>query len=181
MSTIEQLALQGSVDTNHSAQIFRSKLLQVRNQQIRDIMSDYMNVACRMEYVATVCGVDFINDAKADNINAAWYSLESMEKPVIWIVNNMESEDGFDKIVPLLQKKVKAVILLGHTNTMPSVFSNYVERVYKADQIEDAVEWAYTIGTQGDAVLFSPANDRYAVYENYQQQGEMFASVVKRL
>jgi UDP-N-acetylmuramoylalanine--D-glutamate ligase len=181
MSTIEQLASQGNVHANRNALLFRNQLLQVRNQHIRDIMSDYRHVACRMEYVATVCGIDFINDAKADNLNAAWYSLESMEKPVIWIVNNVDAEEGFDKIVPLLRKKVKAVILLGQTGSLPSVFSNYVERVYKANQIEDAVEWAYAIGIQGDAVLFSPAGGEYSALEDYKQQGYMFSSIVKKL
>jgi len=135
-----------------------------------------------MEYVATVCGIDFINDVKADNLNAAWYSLESMTKPVIWIVNNVEpAGEEFEKILPLLRKKVKAVILLGHDNNLPSFFSAYVERVYKAAQIEDAVKWAYTIGVGGDAVLFSPANNVYSFHEDYKQQGEIFSTTVKKL
>jgi len=181
MSTIEQLALQGGTDVNYNAQLFNERLIRVRNQHIRDIMSDHFQSACRMEYVATVCGIDFINDVKADNLNAAWYSLESMTKPIIWIVNNMEADAEFEKIVPLLRKKVKAVILLGHDNNLPSFFSNYVERVYKAAQIKDAVEWAYTIGTRGDAVLFSPADGEYCFNESYEQQGEMFSETVKKL
>jgi UDP-N-acetylmuramoylalanine--D-glutamate ligase len=179
MSTIDQLALQGSVDTNYSAIMFQHQLLQVRNQQIRDIMSDYWHVACRMEHVATVCGIDFINDAKADNLNAAWYSLESMIKPVIWIVNSVKTGEGFEKIAPLLRKKVKAVILLEHTNNLPSIFSNYIERVYKAGNIEHAVELAYTVGIQGDAVLFSPAVGGHD--EEYKQTGGLFSAAVKRL
>jgi len=179
MSIIEQLALQGSVDMSLSAQLFNERLVHVRNQHIRDIMSDCFRSSCRMEYVATVCGIDFINDAKADNLNAAWYSLESMTKPVIWITNSMEAEAGFEKIAPLLRKKVKAVILLGHADNLPSVFSNYVERVYKAGNIEHAVELAYTVGIQGDVTLFTPANDGYN--EDYKQRGDQFAFAVKRL
>ena len=179
MNTIEKLALQGSFDTNHSAILFNNRLLDVRNQHIRDIMSDNLHASCRMEHVATVCGIDFINDARAGNLNAAWYSLESMIKPVVWVVNNVDAENGFEKIVPLLRKKVKAIILLGHTNNLPSVFSNYVERIYKAENIEHAVELAYTVGTHGDAVLFSPAAGGY--HEDYKQKGETFSSAVKRL
>ena len=179
MSTIDQLALQGSVDMNHSALLFQNQLLQVRNQHIRDIMSDYFHVACRMELVATVYGIDFINDAKADNLNAAWYSLESVTKPIIWIVNSMKTGEGFEKIARLLRKKVKAVILLDHTDNLPSIFSNYIERVYKARNIEHAVELAYTVGVQGDAVLFSPAAAEYD--EDYKQKGELFSTAVKKL
>jgi UDP-N-acetylmuramoylalanine--D-glutamate ligase len=179
MSTIDQLALQGSVDMDYSAMLFNERLLRVRNQHIRDIMSDYLYVACRMELVATVCGIDFINDAKANNLNAAWYSLENMTKPVIWIVNNIGYKEGFEKIIPLLKDKIKVIILLGNQNGSSSVFSDYVERVYKAGNIEHAVELAYTVGIQGDAVLFSPAADGYD--EDYKQTGGLFSAAVKRL
>jgi UDP-N-acetylmuramoylalanine--D-glutamate ligase len=179
MSTIEQLVSQGSVDMNHNAMLFNERLLYARHQHIREIMSDYWHVASRMEHVATVCGIDFINDAKADNLNAAWYSLENMTKPVIWIVNNVKTSEGFDKIARLLRKKVKAVILLGHTDNVPSIFSNYIESVYKASSIEHAVELAYTVGFQGDAVLFSPAAGEYN--EDHEQTGRLFSAAVKRL
>jgi UDP-N-acetylmuramoylalanine--D-glutamate ligase len=176
MSTVEKLALQGSINADDSILLFQNQLINLRHQHIREIMSD---VPCRMEHVATVCGIDFINDAKADNLNAAWYSLESMTKPVIWIVNNMEADRRLEKIVPLLRKKVKAVILLGGQNSLSSVFSDHVERVYKAQHIEHAVELAYTVGTQGDAVLFSPAGGGYD--EDYRKKGELFATAVKKL
>lgn len=179
MTTIEQLSLQGNVNTYNNALLFQNQLLRVRNQHIRDIMSDYVHVPCRMEYVATICGIEFINDAKAGNINAAWYSLESMTKPVIWIVNHGEVGEEFQKIVPLLRQKIKAVILLGYTNNLPSVFSNYVERVYRADHIEHAVELSYVVGKQGDAVLFCPAVNGYD--EDYKQKGKIFSDAVKRL
>ena len=179
MSTIEQLALQGSANTSYDTLLFNERLVHVRNQHIRDILSDCLHTSCRMEYVATVCGIDFINDAKAVNLNAAWYSLESMTKPVIWIVNSMDADAGFEKIAPLLRKKVKAVILLGHADNLSSVFSNYVERVYKAGNIEHAVQLAYTVGIQGDTVLFTPATG--GDNENYKQRGDSFAVAVKRL
>jgi UDP-N-acetylmuramoylalanine--D-glutamate ligase len=179
MSTIEKLALQGSFNMDNSMLLFRDQLVHIRKQHIRDIVSDYLHAPCRMEHVATICGIDFINDAKADNLNAAWYSLERMEKPTVWIVNNMEVKEGFEKIIPLLQKKVKAVILLGGQNILSSVFSNYVERVYKAQHIEHAVELAYTIAIPGDAVLFSPAGGGYD--EDYKQKGELFSITVKKL
>ena len=179
MNTIERLALQGNVNTYNSTLLFQNKLLYVRNQHIRDIMSDYVRVSCRMEHIATVCGIDFINDTKADSLNAVWYSLESMTKPIIWIVNNMEVKSGFEKIIPLLKKKVKSVILLGHQNGASSVFSDYVERVYRAENMEHAVELSYTVGIQGDAVLFAPASD--GQNKDNEQKGELFSAVVKRL
>ena len=129
MNTVEKLELQNGVNMENRALLFQKRLVNLRHQHIRDIMSDYIHVSGRMEYVATVCGVDFINDTKADNLNAVWYSLESMTKPVIWIIAPPSPPEGggvaphihlfggdwagFEKIVPLLKKKVKAVILLG--------------------------------------------------------------------
>ena len=179
MSTIEKLALQGNVNMDERVLLFREQLLQVRNQNIRDIVSDFSPAPCRLELVATICGIDFINDTKAGNINALWYSLESMTKPTILIVNNMEVKDGFSKIIPLLQTKVKAVILLDAQSNMSSFFTNYVERVYKAQNIEHAVEMAYTISLPGDAVLFSPACSGYD--DDYIQKGELFSTTVKKL
>jgi UDP-N-acetylmuramoylalanine--D-glutamate ligase len=179
MSTIEKLALQGSVNMDNSTLLFHDQLVHVRKQHIRDIVSDYLHAPCRMEHVATICGIDFINDARADNLNAAWYSLESMTKPIIWIVNNIEIKEDIGKIIPLLQNKVKAVILLNGQNSTASVFSNYVERIYKAQHIEHAVELAYTIGIPGDAVLFSPSGGEHD--EDYKQKGELFSITVKKI
>ena len=178
MCTIEKLALQGNVDLDYSAMMFQNHLVHIRNQHIREIVSDCIRVSGRMEYVATVCGIDFINDTKAHTLNAAWYSLESMTKPVIWIVNNMEVGEEFGKIVPLLKKKVKSVIVLGGGNGALSLFSDYVERVYTANHIEDAVELAYTIGKQGDTVLFSLAG---GYDEEHKQKGKLFTETVKKL
>jgi UDP-N-acetylmuramoylalanine--D-glutamate ligase len=179
MNTIEKLALQGTADMDNSVLLFQNHLVHVRNQNIKDIVSDYIHVAGRMEHVATIGGIDFINDVKANNINALWYSLESMTKPVIWIVNNMEATAEFEKIVPLLRRKVKAVILLAGQNSISSVFFNYVERVYRAYDIEHAVELSYTVGLPGDAVLFSPSGDSFN--EDYEQKGALFSAAVKKL
>ena len=168
MNTVEKLALQSDVNMDNSILLFQNRLVNLRHQHIRDIMSDYLHVSGRMEHVVTVCGIDFINDTKADNLNATWYSLESMTKPVIWITAPPSPPEGGDveKIIPLLKKKVKAVILLDDSapNTLvsnvahrTSQITNYVDRVYTAHHIEHAVELAYTVGIPGDAVLFSPA------------------------
>jgi UDP-N-acetylmuramoylalanine--D-glutamate ligase len=176
MSTIEKLALQGGVDMDNSILMFQNHLLHVRNQHIREMVSDYIHVSGRLENVATVSGIDFINDSKADNLNAVWYSLESMTKPVIWIVNDVEINEKFEKIIPLLRKKVKAVILLNGQNSLSSHFSGYVERVYKAHHIEHAVELAHTVGMRGDAVLFS-----FVGSKNHNQTGKSFSNAVKNL
>jgi len=135
MNTVEKLALQNGVDMDNSILLFQNRLVNLRHQHIREIMSDYLHVSGRMEHVVTVGGIDFINDTKADSLNATWYSLENMTKPVIWITDlryetcdmRFETNDiefnvahrtshiaspSFEKIIPLLKKKVKAVILL---------------------------------------------------------------------
>lgn len=182
--TLEKLALQGNPDFNRQMNAsFAEKLIHARKQSIRDIFSDYTNVSNRLEHVATIFGMDFVNDAKASNVNAVWYALESIEKPVIWIVNEMNEESSeFEKLFPLIRSKVKTIILLSNTPTKPSHFlGDYVENLYKVNTIDLAVELAYTIGAAGDAILFSPASEDGCCYDSYTKGGEIFKNAVKSL
>jgi UDP-N-acetylmuramoylalanine--D-glutamate ligase len=179
--TLEKLALQGYRDPFGDVASFRGKLVSLRKQYIREIMSDYIQVEKRLEYIASVCGIDFINDANACSFNASWYSLENMHKPVIWIVNNVASASTFDRLIPLIHSKVKAVIVLSQEILRRSAFSDHVERVYQMEQIEDAVSLAYTIGKSGDAVLFSPANSNKLCFFNENQKIDRFVQAVKNL
>ncbi|MDR0364487.1 MAG: hypothetical protein LBH92_05670 [Bacteroidales bacterium] len=182
--TLEKLASQGILDfENQFMENIERKLVHAHRQTIRDIFSDYIHVSDRIEYVATIFGMDFINDAKSLSANAAWYTLESIEKPIIWIINEInETDDDFEKIIPLIRKKVKAIILLGHKSAHTSHFlADHVEGIYRLKNIEQAVEFAYTIGDHGDAIVFSSMTEDCLHVKNFHDAALQFKRAVKGL
>lgn len=182
--TLEKLAAQGDVNfEKRFTDNIERKLGAARRQTIRDTFSDYLHTKDRIEYVATIIGMDFINDAKTLNANAAWYTLESVEKPIIWIINEVDEwDDDFKKIIPLVRQKVKTLILLGYKSAFASHFlADHVEEVYRLKDMEQAVELAYTIGEHSDAVVFSSMREEGSCFENWRDAASQFKKAVKAL
>jgi UDP-N-acetylmuramoylalanine--D-glutamate ligase len=132
--------------------------------------------------VATIHGIDFINDSKATNINSTWYALESANKPVIWIVGGLDKGNDYSKLTELAAHKVKAIICLGVDNTrIAEVFSGVVEDIYETQSVQDAVNWSYRLADDGEMVLLSPACASFDLFKNYEDRGNQFKKAVKGL
>lgn len=181
--TIEQLALQGKHNSyNSMAAGISAKLLQIRKETIKQCLSDFQNIAHRLEYVANVHGVSYYNDSKATNVNATWYALESMDRPVIWIAGGIDKGNNYAQLLPLVREKVKALICLGTDNSkLIEAFSNVVEIVSTADSASEAVFIASNIATNNDVVLLSPACASFDLFESYEDRGNQFRNAVKAL
>jgi len=181
--TIEELALQGKHNVyNAMAASIASRIVDVRKDIVRESMTDFVNAEHRLEFVATINGIEFINDSKATNVNSTWYALESMVKPVVWIVGGVDKGNDYNQLIDLAKSKVKAIVCLGTDNQkIIDIFSSVVETIVEAKSAKEAVAHSYQIGKKGDVVLLSPACASFDLFENYEDRGMQFKGAVRSL
>jgi UDP-N-acetylmuramoylalanine--D-glutamate ligase len=181
--SIHKLALQGKHNLfNSMASGIAGKVLEIRKEIIRESLSDFQNVEHRLEFVAKINGIDFINDSKATNVNSTWYALETFQRPVIWIAGGVDKGNDYDMLKDIVSDKVKAIICLGTDNTkIINAFTGVVETIVETTSALDAVKIAYSIGKKGDTVLLSPACASFDLFENYEDRGRQFKQAVKSL
>lgn len=154
----------------------------LRKEEIRQSLSDFKSLEHRLESVTKVRGVEFVNDSKATNVNSTWYALESMNKPVIWIAGGIDKGNDYSVLVPLVQKRVKALICLGADNTpLHAAFGKSVDIMVNTSTMHDAVRMAYQLGNPGDVVLLSPACASFDLFENFEDRGRKFKDEVIKL
>lgn len=143
---------------------------------------DFQNVEHRLEYVATIGGVEYINDSKATNVNSTWYALESMEKPIVWIVGGVDKGNEYEALLPMVKEKVKVIVCLGIDNTkIHSAFGKHVDLMLNTTSAEEAVKVAQRFAAKGDVVLLSPACASFDLFANYEDRGCQFKAAVKNL
>jgi len=180
--SIQKLALQGKHNINNSmAASIISQVLDIRNDVVRESMSDFQNVEHRLENFSTIYGVEYINDSKATNVNSTWYALESMAHPTAWIVGGVDKGNDYSQLTELVKSKVKFIIALGKdVENIHAEFGDLVE-VYNAADMGEAVGIAYRFTEKGDSVLLSPACASFDLFDNYEERGNMFKSIVRSL
>lgn len=181
--TLEELALQGKHNAyNSMAASITSKLIEIRKDTIKQCLTDFQNVEHRLEHVATIHGIEFVNDSKATNVNSAWYALESMCDEVIWIAGGIDKGNDYESLRSMVSEKVKAIVCLGNDNSkIHEAFADLVEDIYDTDSATDAVKTAYALAEDGDAVLLSPACASFDLFENYEDRGVQFKDAVNSL
>jgi UDP-N-acetylmuramoylalanine--D-glutamate ligase len=181
--TIEQLALAGKHNVyNSMAASMAASIVDIRKDIIRESLEDFTNVEHRLEFVATVNGIEFINDSKATNINSAWYALESMQKPTVWIVGGQDKGNNYEELSELVNEKVKAIVCLGLDNKkIIKAFKNSVEMIMEASSATEAVAMAYKLASKDDVVLLSPACASFDMFKNYEDRGVQFKTAVRGL
>ena len=159
-----------------------ARVLEIRKDVVRESLSDFQNVEHRLEHVAMVHGIEFINDSKATNVNSTWYALESMDKPVIWIVGGVDKGNDYGTLRDLVKQKVKAIVCLGTDNTkIHKAFGGLITNMVDTASAEQAVRSAYELADKGDVVLLSPACASFDLFENYEERGRKFKTAVKAL
>ncbi len=181
--SILELALQGKHNVYNSlAAGIAARLFEVRKEPVREALADFQNVEHRLERVGTVNGIEFINDSKATNVNSTWFALESMDKPVIWVVGGVDKGNDYRELRELVRQKVKAIICLGTDNSkLHKAFGDLVEQMVDADSAEGAVNLGYQLADPGDVVLLSPACASFDLFENYEDRGRKFKAAVRAL
>ena len=181
--TLEQLALAGKHNVyNSMAASMAARIVDIRKDIIRESLEDFVNVEHRLEFVASINGIEFINDSKATNVNSAWYALESMQKPTVWIVGGQDKGNNYEELVDLVKEKVKAIVCLGVDNKkIIKAFKGSVENIMEAGSAVEAVAMSYKLASKGDAVLLSPACASFDLFQNYEDRGVQFKTAVRGL
>lgn len=181
--TINELALQGKHNRyNSMAAAIAGHVLDIKSETIRESMMDFKGLEHRLEFVAKVHGISFINDSKATNVNSTWYALESQSDPVIWIAGGVDKGNDYNLLTDIVKQKVKAIVCLGtDTRKLHEAFSKQVDLIVNTESMEDAVQMAYRLGKNGDVVLLSPACASFDLFENYEDRGNQFKQKVREL
>ena len=156
--------------------------LELRKEKIREAVTTFQSLEHRMEPVATIRGVEFINDSKATNVNSTWYALESTHKPTILILGGVDKGNDYSLITELVKEKVKAIICLGADNRkIHEAFGNLISPIVNTGSASEAVHAAFHFASKGDVVLLSPACASFDLFKNYEDRGNQFKKAVKEL
>jgi len=181
--SINDLALQGKHNIyNSMASGIVAKVLELRNEVIRESMGGFRNIEHRLEFVAKISGISFINDSKATNVNSTWYALESMTTEVVLILGGVDKGNDYSMLKDLVKHKVKAIVCLGKDNRrIHDAFEDDVEVIVNTFSAQEAAQVAYHLAKKGDTVLLSPACASFDLFKNYEDRGQQFKQAVKEL
>ncbi|MGY3213896.1 UDP-N-acetylmuramoyl-L-alanine--D-glutamate ligase [Mucilaginibacter sp. HD30] len=181
--TITELALQGKHNIyNSMASGIVARVLDLRNDTIRESMAQFKNIEHRLEFVAKISGISFINDSKATNVNSTWYALESMSSDVVLILGGVDKGNDYSMLRDLVKQKVKAIVCLGKDNQrIHDAFEDDVDVIVNTTSAQEAATVAYHLATKGDTVLLSPACASFDLFKNYEDRGRQFKEAVKEL
>ena len=181
--SVEDFALKGKHNQyNTMAAGLAAVVMDIRKEKIREAVQTFESLEHRMESVAIIKGVEFINDSKATNVNSTWYALESMTKPTILILGGVDKGNDYSFIIDLVKEKVKAIVCLGVDNRkIHEAFGKHVELIINTNNAKDAVQFAFHFATKGDVVLLSPACASFDLFKNYEDRGKQFKEAVKEL
>ena len=181
--SIYDFALKGKHNAyNTMAASIAASTLGIRKEKIREAVSNFHSLEHRMEFVATVKGVDFINDSKATNVNSTWYALESMQKPTILILGGVDKGNDYALVADLVKDKVKAIVCMGTDNAkLIEYFKDKVAQIIEVDSAKKAVNASFKLAEKGDVFLLSPACASFDLFKNYEDRGHQFKESVKEL
>jgi UDP-N-acetylmuramoylalanine--D-glutamate ligase len=181
--SIYDFALKGKHNQyNTMAASVAGATMDIRKEKIREAVETFENLEHRMEMVASVRGVEFINDSKATNVNSTWFALESMLKPTVLILGGIDKGNDYGLLEDLVKEKVKAIVCMGVDNSkIHTAFDGKVSEVVDTASAEEAVRVAYRLATVGDVVLLSPACASFDLFKNYEDRGQQFKTAVKNL
>lgn len=181
--SISELALQGKHNIyNSMASGIAAKVLELRNESIRESMGNFKNIEHRLEFVAKISDVTYINDSKATNVNSTWYALESVGADVVLIMGGVDKGNDYSMLKDLVRSKVSAIVCLGKDNKrIHEAFEDDVEIIVNTFSASEAVQVAYHLAKKGSTVLLSPACASFDLFKNYEDRGNQFKAAVKEL
>ena len=159
-------------------------LLDIRKDSLRRALSNFEGVEHRLEFAGEKDGVRWINDSKATNVNSCWYALESMpdNKSTILILGGKDKGNDYSEILPLVEKKVKAIVAMGlHNEKIVDFFNGHVDAVISTGSLDEAVDTCRMLSEKGDTVLLSPCCASFDLFKSYEDRGRQFKDAVRRL
>jgi UDP-N-acetylmuramoylalanine--D-glutamate ligase len=179
----DELSLKGRHNAyNAMAASVPAKLYDIRKEAIRDSLSSFEQVEHRLEAVATIKGVEYVNDSKATNVNSTWYALESFNNPIVWIAGGVDKGNDYEALKDLVKERVKAIVCLGTDNRrIHEEFGSLVPVIINTTNMEECVRMSHHLAVKGDIVLLSPACASFDLFDNYEDRGRQFKKHVKAL
>lgn len=167
---------------NSMMAVLGAMLAGVDEKAIKEGLKDFQNAYHRMEPVANLKGVSFVNDSKGTNVDATFYALESYQQPLIWIAGGVDKGNDYSVLYPLVKDRVKMLVCLGLDNEkLKSAFSGLIPEIRETQSITEAVRWGLKYGKEGDVVLLSPACASFDLFKNYEDRGEQFKAAVNQM
>ena len=179
----EELALNGTHNLfNSMAAGISANIAGIRKECIREALNDFKGVEHRLEKVARVKGVDYINDSKATNVNSCWYALQSMKTKTILILGGKDKGNDYNEIADLVKEKCSGLIFLGlHNEKLHDFFGNFGLPIVDVQSMPDAVNAAYNMAKKGETVLLSPCCASFDLFKSYEDRGDQFKECVRNL
>ena len=180
---LEELSLKGKHNQlNSMAAGLAAQILNIHNDVIRESLQQFAGVDHRLQYVATVKGVRYVNDSKATNVNSCWYALESMTTPTVLILGGTDKGNDYSEIDALVQEKCHTLIFMGKDNEkLIQHFGAMGMKYISTNNLADAVQSAYEVANEGDTVLLSPCCASFDLFKSYEDRGEQFMQAVRTL
>jgi len=184
----EELALKGRHNVlNSMAATIAAKVVGIKKEVIRESLKTFQGVEHRLQYVATVRGVRWINDSKATNVNSCWYALESMTTPTVLILGGKDKGNDYSEIDELVKEKCHTLVFMGlHNEKLREHFGKFTIHnsqftIIDTNNLHDAVMAAYNAAHEGDTVLLSPCCASFDLFKSYEDRGEQFMAAVRAL
>jgi UDP-N-acetylmuramoylalanine--D-glutamate ligase len=167
---------------NVLAAVLAARVAGVSIAQIEQSLGTFHNADHRLQLVRELGGIEYINDSKATNVEAAWYALDGVKRSIVWIAGGTDKGNDYAPLQPLAQQKVKALVCLGVDNAkLRAAFADYVPHLEETQSMADAVQRAAALAAPGDVVLLSPCCASFDLFKNYEDRGRQFAAAVQAL
>ncbi|MBQ9602943.1 MAG: UDP-N-acetylmuramoyl-L-alanine--D-glutamate ligase [Paludibacteraceae bacterium] len=179
----DELALKGRHNVlNSMAATIAANVVGIRKDIIRESLKSFQGVEHRLQYVATVRGIRFINDSKATNVNSCWYALESMTTPTVLILGGKDKGNDYSEIDDLVRSKCHTLVFMGlHNEKLHEHFDSFGLNIIDTNNLQDAIQGAYKAAKEGDTVLLSPCCASFDLFKSYEDRGEQFMTAVRNL
>lgn len=180
---VEEISLRGKHNIkNTMAASVAARLVNIRNNSLRESLKGFKGAPHRLEEVKVVDGVTYVNDSKATNVNSVFYALDTIKTPIVWIVGGQDKGNDYNSLLPYVHEKVRAIVCLGVDNTpIIQSFYNTIGTLVETRSMDEAVKLAQGFAQEGDTVLLSPACASFDLFKNYEERGDLFKAAVQKL
>ena len=180
---VEEISLRGKHNIkNTMAASVAARLVNIRNNSLRESLKGFKGAPHRLEEVKVVEGVTYVNDSKATNVNSVYYALDTIKTPIVWIVGGQDKGNDYNSLLPYIHEKVRAIVCLGVDNTpIIQSFYNTIDTLVETRSMDEAVKLAQGFAQEGDTVLLSPACASFDLFKNYEERGDLFKAAVQKL
>lgn len=180
---VEEISLRGKHNIkNTMAASVAARLVNIRNNSLRESLKGFKGAPHRLEEVKVVDGVTYVNDSKATNVNSVFYALDTIKTPIVWIVGGQDKGNDYNSLLPYVHEKVRAIVCLGVDNSpIIQSFHNTIGTLVETRSMDEAVKLAQSFAQEGDTVLLSPACASFDLFKNYEERGDLFKAAVQKL